>query len=113
MSRPPCHRQERKKSSPGSSGGLGLCSATDVVSSRPMAKSTGPKPVTWLNPLLLGIFSGPNRTKLSFELHKLKNLAKPGVTRRISRRKQDLSIWLKAISESMAPFFVVVAVLIV
>ena len=37
--------------------------------------------------LSLGTFSGPNKTKLSFEWHKSQYLARPGATRRISRRK--------------------------
>ena len=47
-------------------------------------------------PPLLGIFSGPNITKLSLVLHKSQYLATPSATRRTSRRQQDLSIWLDA-----------------
>ena len=52
--------------------------------------------------LSLGIFTGPNRKKLSFEQDKSQYLTKPDATRRTSRRMQDLSIWLKAFSRSVA-----------
>ena len=46
----------------------------EMAPSRPRAKRSGPEgsPCT---PLLLGIFSGPNTTKLSLEQHKSQNLA--------------------------------------
>ena len=47
------------------------------------------------------IFSGPNRTKLSFEWQRSQYMAKSGGIRRTSCRKHDLSIWLKAFSRSI------------
>ena len=59
----------------------------------PRAKSKGPGSPCCTPPLAV-IFSGPNRTKLSFELHKSLYLANLGATRRTPCRKQDPSIWL-------------------
>ena len=77
-------------------GGLSGCASRQPFRRRG-SKLSGPRSSWWsqlarsgpegrLLALLFcsGSFSGPNRTKLSFELHKSQHLAMPGATRRIS-----------------------------
>ena len=64
-------------------------SPSEKAAWRSQAKSKGPRVSLCTGRRLLGIFSGPNKTKPSFVQHKSQSLAKPGATLQPSRKKQD------------------------